>query len=75
MTMTTLLPVLWLSIVLAAIFCEAAFENWVAIWCAPAGLCALISGIWLEAWQQTAVFAAALTLMLTVRSILRRRFH
>lgn len=71
------LPVIWLALILASIFCEALTERLLAVWGAPAAALSLI--LWLfkvEAYIQIAAFfisAAVMTLAsLVIRSITAR---
>lgn len=57
MTFVSALPVIWLVLILAAIFFEAMTEKLIAVWCAPAAavafVCALLG---MQAHEQIAVF-------------------
>lgn len=78
MTVISTLPIIWLVIILVSIFCEAAFENLVTVWFAPAAAIALVCG-WFDvtARGQVIVFlVSAVTLIGAARifkSFINRR--
>lgn len=73
MTVMSMVPILWLGMILAAIFAEAAFQGLRAVWCAPAALAALICGAaGMQVWEQTVVFAGTAAGLIAIAQIVRR---
>ncbi len=78
MTLLSLVMIMWLVIILAAIFFEALFENLVAVWCAPAALIAFICGFFsISTRSQVLIFVIAsicfIALSRLIKLILRLR--
>ena len=73
MTVISMLPVIWLAVILAAIFCEALFESLVAVWFAPAAAIALVCG-WFDITPriQVLVFFVSAVVMITAATIILR---
>ena len=72
MNLLSFLPVIWLALILAAIFTEAALPRLTAIWCAPAAAAALICGfVGLAPSGQAAVFAVSAVSLIVVSRIVR----
>lgn len=72
MNLLSFLPVIWLALILAAIFTEAAFPHLTAIWCAPAAAAALVCGfVGLAPFGQAAVFAVSAVSLIVVSRIVR----
>lgn len=78
MNVVSMLPIIWLVIILVSIFCEAAFENLVTVWFAPAAAIALVCG-WFDmtARGQVTVFLVSAVMMIVVarifKSFMRRK--
>ena len=81
MTVIATLPIIWLAVILASIFCEAIFENLVCVWFAPAAFISLICGAFdMTARGQVIVFFVSGVVMISVARIFflrckRRRKH
>ncbi len=57
MTLVTALPIIWLAVILAAIFFEALTEKLIAVWCAPAAAVTFLCGLFkMEPICQLALF-------------------
>ena len=70
MTVIATLPIIWLAVILAAIFCEAIFENLVCVWFAPAAVAALICGYFdMTARVQVVVFFVSGVVMISAARI------
>ncbi len=73
MTVISMLPVIWLALILAAIFCEALFESLVAVWFAPAAAIALVCGWFGVAPRvQVLIFSISAVIMITAAKIILR---
>ena len=65
-------PVIWLSVILAAIFAEAISERLIAIWFAPASAIALVCGFFdIGVHRQVTIFIVSALLMITVAQTVR----
>lgn len=72
MTLLSLVPVIWLAIVLAAVFCEAAMQNLVAVWCAPAAAAALLGGIFgMTVRGQCVIFVVTALILIALAQLIR----
>lgn len=70
MNLLSFLPIIWLAVILAAIFTEAAIPRLTAIWCAPAAAAALICGMTgLAPSGQAAVFAVSTVSLIVISRI------
>ncbi len=69
MTVITTLPIIWLAVILAAIFCEAVFENLVFVWLAPAAAAALICSYFdmTARWQVIIFFISGAVMIFAAR--------
>ena len=73
MTAISMLPIIWLVMILASIFCEAAFENLVTVWFAPAAALALVCG-WFDmaARGQVVLFLVSSVIMIASARIFKK---
>lgn len=72
MTVIATLPIIWLAVILAAIFCEAIFENLVYVWFAPAAVAALVCGYFeMAARGQVVVFFVSSAIMISAARIFK----
>lgn len=73
MTVVSILPIIWLSIILAAIFAEAYSEQLIAIWFAPSAAVAFVCGLFdIPAKAQLVVFLICAVMLISVARIARR---
>lgn len=73
MTVISMLPVIWLVLILAAIFCEALFESLVVVWFAPSAAIALVCGWFGVAPRvQVLVFSISAVIMIAGTKIILR---
>ncbi len=71
MTIISPLYVIWLTVILAAIFIEALTERLIAVWLAPAAAVAFICGIFeVSVSKQVAVFAVLAVTMVSVAKLI-----
>ncbi len=74
MTVIATLPIIWLAVILAAIFCEAVFENLICVWFAPAAFISLVCGAFdMTARGQVVVFFVSGVIMITAARIFSGR--
>lgn len=73
MTLISMLPIIWLVIILVSIFCEAVFENLVTVWFAPAAALALVCGGFdMAARGQVTVFLVSSVIMIASARIFKK---
>lgn len=73
MTLISILPIIWLSIILAAIFAEAYSEQLIAIWFAPSAAVAFVCGFFdIPARAQLAVFLICAVTLISAAKIVRQ---
>ncbi len=71
MTIISPLHVIWLTVILAAIFIEALSERLIAVWLAPAAAVAFICGVFeVSVGKQIAVFAVLAVTMISVAKLI-----
>lgn len=76
MTLVDSLPIIWLLVILAAIFTEALTERLWAIWFAPASVIALVLGFFgVPEYFQVITFIASAVFMILLSFLIRMIAH
>ena len=71
MTVIATLPIIWLGVILAAIFAEAVFENLILLWFAPAAAISLVCGLLnMSPRGQVTVFLVSAVAMIVLARII-----
>lgn len=71
MLIISYLPAVWLAFILAGIFIEAYFKNYIAVMISPAAMGALVAGIaGAGKWVQAVVFAGLWLTLTLVRLVI-----